>query len=91
MSSTTTVYNFEVTLSQIDRGVFETLNFHVAQHPSETMDYLLTRVLAYGIEFTKGIESSTPNRAIRFEEQGNKLIPSDRFRCNSHSRFNEQS
>ena len=30
----------------------------MARHPSETEDYLVTRVLAYALEFTEGIEFS---------------------------------
>jgi uncharacterized protein YaeQ len=53
-----TIYSFEIQLSDVDRGVYETLNLRVAQHPSETADYLLTRVLAYCLEYAEGIEFS---------------------------------
>ena len=53
-----TIYSFEIQLSDVDRGVYETLNLRVAQHPSETPDYLLTRVLAYCLEHAEGIEFS---------------------------------
>lgn len=56
MPPAATVYTFEIDLSLIERGVFETLSLHVAQHPSETQEYLLTRVLAYCLEYTEGIE-----------------------------------
>jgi len=55
MAPGTTVYTFDVDLSDVDRGVYESLNLRVAQHPSETPAYLLTRVLAYGLEFAEGI------------------------------------
>jgi len=41
------IYRFQIELSDIDRSVYETLDFRVAQHPSEHMPYLLSRVLAY--------------------------------------------
>jgi uncharacterized protein YaeQ len=53
-----TVYVFTVRLANADRGVYETLNLRVAQHPSESAEYLLTRVLAYCLEYTEGIAFS---------------------------------
>jgi uncharacterized protein YaeQ len=35
--------------------VYETLNLRVARHPSESPEYLLTRLLAYCLEYTEGI------------------------------------
>ena len=55
---TPTIHNFEIDLSDVDRGVYETLALRVARHPSETEDYLLTRVLAYCLEYTDGISFS---------------------------------
>lgn len=68
-----TVYRFMVTLSDVDRGVYESLDLRVARHPSESARYLLTRTLGYclsyeaGIVFSKGGISSTeePPIAIR--------------------------
>jgi uncharacterized protein YaeQ len=69
---TATVYNFDVQLSDVDRNVYETLNFRAARQPSETEEYLATRVLAYcleytdGIGFTKGLaEPDTPALEVR--------------------------
>ncbi len=53
-----TIYTFDIELADSDRGVYETLNLRVAQHPSETVDYLLTRVIAYCLEYTEGIAFS---------------------------------
>ena len=53
-----TVYVFEVSLADTDRGVYETLTIRAARHPSETPDYLVTRVLAYCLEYTEGIAFS---------------------------------
>lgn len=54
-----TIYTFEVTLNDADRGVYETLEFRVARHPSETEEYLLTRVLAYCLEYGEGLAFSS--------------------------------
>ena len=53
-----TVYNFDIQLSNVDRGVYETLSIRAARHPSETAEYLATRVLAYCLEYTEGIAFS---------------------------------
>lgn len=53
--ATTTLYKFQIELSDIPRALYETLNFRVAQHPSESMPYLLTRILAYVLNFTEDL------------------------------------
>jgi uncharacterized protein YaeQ len=73
-----TVYHLQVDLSDVDRGVYESLDLRLARHPSESMPYLVTRTLAYalsyeeGIAFSKGGLSATdePPVAIR-DSQGN--------------------
>ena len=55
---TATIYNFDVDLADQDRRVYETLALRVARHPSESEEYLWTRVLAYLLEFVEGIEFS---------------------------------
>jgi uncharacterized protein YaeQ len=52
---TVTLYRFKIDLSDIPRGVYETLDFRVAQHPSEALPYLLTRVLAYVLNIQEGL------------------------------------
>jgi len=56
MALTATVFNFTVELADVDRGVYETLDLKLAQHPSETAEYMLTRVFAYCLEYEEGIE-----------------------------------
>jgi len=53
-----TIYTFDIELADSDRAIYQTLNLRVAQHPSETPDYLLTRVLAYCLEYREGIAFS---------------------------------
>src|SRR3954466_8953337 len=55
MALTATIYNFEINLSDVDRGVYETVVFKAAQQPSETDDHLIARALAYALEYTEGI------------------------------------
>jgi uncharacterized protein YaeQ len=55
---TATLYSFEIELAHVERSVYETLSFRIAQHPSETADFLLARVLAYCLEHTNGIQFS---------------------------------
>jgi uncharacterized protein YaeQ len=50
-----TIYNFEIELADVDRGVYEALSLKAARHPSETGEHLVTRVLAYCLELTEGI------------------------------------
>lgn len=56
MALTSTIYNVTIDLSDIDRGVYESLDLRLAMHPSESEEYLVTRLLAYCLEFTEGIE-----------------------------------
>lgn len=58
MAASSTVYTFDIDLADADRGVYESLALRVAQHPSESEDFLLTRVLAYALEWHPGIEFS---------------------------------
>jgi len=56
-----TIYKLRIALADIDRNYYDDLNLTVAQHPSETLERMMARVMAYCInaqeflEFTKGI------------------------------------
>jgi len=58
MALTATIYNFDIELADTDRHVYESLALRVARHPSESEEYLVTRVIAYVLEFAEGIEFS---------------------------------
>jgi uncharacterized protein YaeQ len=67
-----TIHVFKIDLADSDRGVYQPLELRVARHPSETEEHLLTRVLAYCLEYTEGIafsnglfESDQPTIAVR--------------------------
>jgi uncharacterized protein YaeQ len=55
MALTATIYNFSTQLSDIDRGVYETLELRMARQPSETVEYMLMRFFAYCLEYSEGI------------------------------------
>lgn len=56
-----TLYRLRLDLSHVDRGVYENLNLTVVQHPSETLERVVLRILAYsfcyqeGLEYTRGV------------------------------------
>lgn len=58
MALTSTMYTFDIDVSDVDRSTYETLALRVAMHPSETEEYLLTRVIAYCLEYAEGIAFS---------------------------------
>lgn len=69
MANASTLYRFHVELSDIDRGVYDTLDLRVARHPSEDEERLVVRVLAHllaaeeDLEFGRGL-SSTEDAAL---------------------------
>lgn len=60
-----TIYKFRISLSDLDRHVYDSLELTVAQHPSESIERMMARVLAFCLNaqehlaFTKGL--STPD------------------------------
>lgn len=59
MALTATIFNFDIDLADADRGRYETIALRVAQHPSESDEYLMARVLAYCLEYDDGIGFSS--------------------------------
>jgi len=61
MAQPSTIYRVGIQLSDIDRGLYESLQVTVARHPSETEERLLARIMAYALfyepelSFTKGV------------------------------------
>jgi uncharacterized protein YaeQ len=53
-----TIYVFDIELADSDRGVYASFELRAARHPSEAADYLITRLLAYCLEYTEGISFS---------------------------------
>ena len=52
------MHTFTVHLADVDRGVYDELSLRVAKQSSETDAYMLTRVLAYALEYEEGIAFS---------------------------------
>jgi len=79
MAAGATIHTFTVNLADVDRGVYEELPLRVAQHPSETEAFMLTRVLAYcleyeeGIAFTEGV-SATDEPAVVVRDLTGRLL-----------------
>ncbi|MDF2693877.1 MAG: hypothetical protein K0S65_2260 [Labilithrix sp.] len=94
---TATVHHFEIALSDVDRNVYESLDLRVAQHPSETMQRLLVRTLAYclayedGIAFSKGGLSSTDEAPIAVHDPTGLLVRSIEIGAPSAERLHRAS
>lgn len=58
-----TIYKLKINLSDLDLDHYDTLNLTVAQHPSETLERMMARVLVFCINaqqqptFTKGLSA----------------------------------
>ena len=58
MALTSTMYALQIALANVDRGVYESLEFRMAMHPSESPEYFAARLLAYCLEYREGIAFS---------------------------------
>jgi len=67
-----TIYVFDIELANSDSSVYESLRVSLARHPSETPEHMLTRVLAYCLEY---------NRRDRAFERIVRGLTSRRSRC----------
>ena len=58
-----TIYKFRISLSDLNRDYYDTLNLTVAQHPSESIERMMVRIMAFCINaeeqlvFTKGLSA----------------------------------
>ncbi|PPG92833.1 hypothetical protein C5C39_02150 [Rathayibacter sp. AY1F3] len=79
MAAGAVMYNFAIQLADVDRGVYEDITLRAARHPSETDAYMMTRVLAYcleyveGITFSEGISSTATEPAVLVRDLTGKL------------------
>lgn len=76
-----TVYRFKIDYADVERALYQSFDLRVARHPSESVRYLLARVLAYclcheeGIAFSKGGLSDTEEPALSVRDlQGNLQV-----------------
>lgn len=59
-----TIYKLKIALTDLDRNYYDALNLTIAQHPSETLERMMARMLAFCINaqeslvFTKGLSAA---------------------------------
>jgi uncharacterized protein YaeQ len=58
MAAGATIRTLNISLSDVDRAMYETFELRLAQHPSESLPYFWCRVLAYGLSYRDGIRFS---------------------------------
>jgi uncharacterized protein YaeQ len=58
LALSSTIYTAEIDLADHNRHVYESLSLKLAQHPSESPEYFVTRLLAYCLEYAEGIQFS---------------------------------
>lgn len=79
MAAGAVMYTFAIQLADVDRGVYEDITLRAARHPSETDAYMMTRVLAYcleyveGITFSEGISSTANEPAVLVRDLTGRL------------------
>ncbi|MCB9595111.1 MAG: YaeQ family protein [Sandaracinaceae bacterium] len=56
MALPSTLRRYEIAISDSDRGVYESVEWRVAQHPSETDRNVAARVIARCLEHAEGVE-----------------------------------
>lgn len=79
MAIGSTIYTFTVQLADMDRGVYDDFTLRVARHPSETDAYMVTRLLAYCLEYAEGIAfgagiSSTEEPAVLVRDMTGSVV-----------------
>ena len=58
-----TIYKFKIALTDLNRNYYDTLNLTIAQHPSETLERMMVRMLAFcinaqeSLSLTKGLST----------------------------------
>ncbi|MDO6685879.1 MULTISPECIES: YaeQ family protein [unclassified Agarivorans] len=75
-----TIYKLRISLSDLNRNYYDTLNLTIAQHPSETLERMMARTMAFchsaeqGLEFTKGLsEIEEPDIWLKSLENDTKV------------------
>lgn len=69
MALTATLHTLRVSLNDSDRSIYESFELRIARHPSESLEYMLSRTLAYclfwapDITFSRGL-STTDEPAV---------------------------
>lgn len=75
-----TIYKARISLSDLERDYYDAISLTIAQHPSETLERMMVRVLAYCInaqedlELTKGLdEVDEPDLWVRTMDEQTTL------------------
>ncbi len=58
MGTGATIRTLSISLSDVDRGVYEALELRLAQHPSESLSFFWSRILSYCLSYEEGIRFS---------------------------------
>lgn len=75
-----TIYKFDIDVSDLDRNVFEKVALTVAQHPSESTERMMARVLAFclhtqeNLTFTKGLSATDEPDIAMHSLSGENLL-----------------
>jgi uncharacterized protein YaeQ len=56
MALTATMYRFALDVSDVDRGVYTSVELRAARHPSESEAYLVLRVLAFALSWSEHLQ-----------------------------------
>jgi uncharacterized protein YaeQ len=56
MAQNATIYRAQLELSHVDRGVYAERQLTIARHPSETVERMVMRLLAFGLRYDDGLE-----------------------------------
>lgn len=79
MAENATIYKLNLSLADLDRQVYGDYNLTLALHPSETLERMMVRVLAFcfraadNLAFTKGL-SSTEEPALWLKHDNGTLL-----------------
>lgn len=55
MALPSTMHQFQLDITDVDRGVYEAVELRAARHPSESVPFLVTRILAFALEYREGL------------------------------------
>ncbi len=56
MALTATILRLRLELNDLERGVYESLDLRIAQHPSESDERVVARIFAYALLYEQGLE-----------------------------------
>ncbi len=56
MAQNATIYRAQLELSHVDRNVYAERQLTLARHPSETVERMVMRLLAFGLRYDDGLE-----------------------------------